>query len=358
LTAKPKEIDRDLERSSVMERSTSEVAGAIQLLRLTESLILHQALYAAAVLGVADLLKEGPRPVTELAKLSQVNEDALFRTLRYLSGHDVFCEIAPRQFSNSELSKWLRSDVPQSIRAIVIFRGSQYFFKPFEEFLHTVRTGQPSSVKALGMPGFEYLSCHPGEARIFDDAMTALSSLSASVIATTYDFGQWGSLMDIGGGQGLLLAEILRVHKDLRGVLTDQEYVIDRARTSSMPLMQFGDRVQFQCADIFREVPGGCRACLMKNIIHDWDDGCASRILRNCRDSIPQDGVLLLVEYCLDEINSSFMAQAADLIMMTVTGGRERTFPEYRNLLSGTHFQISRAIPVSGHIQIIEAFPT
>jgi hypothetical protein len=187
--------------------------------------------------------------------------------------------------------------------------------------------------------------------------MTALSSLSASTIATAYDFGQWGSLMDIGGGQGLLLAEILRVHKRLQGVLTDQEYVIDRARTSSMPLMQFGDRVRFQSADIFREVLGGCRAYLMKNIIHDWDDECASRVLRNCRDSIPQDGVLLLVEYCLDEINSSPVAQAVDLIMMTMTGGRERTFPEYRTLLSGAHFQISRAIAVTDHIQIIEAFP-
>lgn len=340
-----------------MERSPDPAAGPIQLLRLTESLILHQALYAAAVLGIADLLKEGRRPVSDLAKLLQVNEDALFRTLRYLSGHDVFCETTPRQFSNSELSQWLRSDVPHSVRAIAIYRGSKSFFKPFDEFLDTVRTGKPSSIKALGMQGFDYLRHDPDEARIFDDAMTALSSLSASTIAKTYDFGRWGSLMDIGGGQGLLLAEILRVHKDLRGVLTDQEYVIDRARTSCMPLMQFRDRVRFQCADIFREVPGGCRAYLMKNIIHDWNNEGASRILQNCRDSIPQDGVLLLLEYCLDDINSAPLAQAVDLIMMTVTGGRERTLTEYRTLLSGAHFQISRAILVTAHIQIVEALP-
>jgi C-methyltransferase len=340
-----------------MERGPDQAAGPIQLLRMTESLILHHALYAVAVLGVADLLRQGPRPVIELATLAKANEDALFRTLRYLSGHGVFCEIAPRQFSNSELSEWLRSDVPQSVRAIAIFRGSKSFFKPFEEFLYTVRTGKPSSIKALRTEGFDYYRRYPNEARIFDEAMTAVSSLSASTIASAYDFGQWGSLMDIGGGQGLLLTEILQVHQDLRGVLADQEHVIDCARTSCVPLMQFGDRVRFQCADIFHEVPGGCRAYLMKNIIHDWDDECASRILRNCRASIPQDGVLLLVEYCLDEINSAPLAQAVDLIMMTLTGGRERTFPEYRSLLSGAHFQISRAIPVTGHIQIIEAFP-
>lgn len=163
--------------------------------------------------------------------------------------------------------------------------------------------------------------------------------------------------MDVGGGQGLLLEEILRVHKDLRGVLTDQEHVIDRARMSCRPLMQFGDGARFRCADIFREIPGGCRAYLMKNIIHDWDDECASHILRNCRNSIPQDGVLSLVEYCLDEINSAPLVRAVDLIMMTVTGGREQTFPEYRSLLSGAHFEISCAIPVTGYIQIIEAFP-
>ena len=356
MIAKRRGIVGDLERDSVMKKSPDQAAGPIQLLRLTESFILHQALYAAAVLGIADLLREGPRPVTELAKLAQVNEDALFRTLRYLSGREVFYETAPQHFSNSKLSEWLRSDVPQSVHAVAIFRGSNYFFKPFEEFLYTVRTGKPSSIKALGMQGFDYLRHHPDEARIFDDAMTALSSLSAPAIATAYDFGQWGSLMDIGGGQGLLLAEILRAHKDLRGALTDQEYVIDRARTSR-PLMQFGDRVRFQCADIFREVPAGCRAYLMKNVIHDWDDEHASRILRNCRDSIPHDGVLLLVEYCLDESESAPLAQAIDLIMMTVTGGRERTFPEFRSLLSGAHFEISRAIPVTGDIQIIEAFP-
>jgi C-methyltransferase len=353
----PKEIDRDLEKNNIMERSPNQAAGPLQLLRLTESLILHQALYVAAVLGIADLLKEGPRPVTELANLSQVSEDALFRTLRYLSGHNVFCQIAPRQFSNSELSAWLRSDVPQSVRAIAIFRGSKSFFKPFEEFLYTVRTGKPSSIKALGMQGFDYLRHHSDEARIFDDAMTALSSLSASTVATAYDFGRWDSLMDIAGGQGLLLAEILRAHKNLRGVLLDQEHVIDRARASCIPLMQFGDRVRFQCGDIFRQVPGGCRAYLMKNIIHDWDDEYASRILRNCRDSIPRDGVLLLVEYSLDGIDSAPLAQAVDLIMMTMTGGRERTFPEYRSLLSGAHFQFTCAIPVAGQIQIIEAFP-
>ena len=121
--------------------------------------------------------------------------------------------------------------------------------------------------------------------------------------------------------------------------------------------MQFGDRVLFRCADIFREVPGGCRAYRMKNIIHDGDDENASHILRNCRDSIPHEGVLLLVEYCLDEINSAPLAQAVNLIMMTVTGGRKCTFLEYRSLLSKAHFQISRAIPLGGHIQIIEAFP-
>jgi hypothetical protein len=340
-----------------MEGSPASASGPIQLLRLTESLILHQALYAAAVLGIADLLNKGPRPVADLAKLSGTDEDALFRTLRYLSGHDVFCETAPRQFSNSELSEWLRSDMPQSVRALALFRGSKSFFKPFEEFLYTVRTGKPSSIQALGMQGFDYLRHHPDEARIFDDAMTALSSLSASTIATTYDFGQWNRLMDVGGGQGLLLAEILRVHKNLRGVITDQEYVINRARTSYTPLLQFEDRVQFRCADIFREVPRGCRAYMMKNIIHDWDDECASRILRNCRDSIPHDGVLLLVEYCLDEPDSAPLAQAVDLIMMTVTGGRERNLLEYRSLLSDANFQISRAIPISGHLQIIEAFP-
>ena len=104
-------------------------------------------------------------------------------------------------------------------------------------------------------------------------------------------------------------------------------------------------------------MPGYGDVYLLKHVIHDWDDECASRILENCRATIPHDGVMLLIEYSLDEIDSAPLAQAVDLIMMTLTGGRERTFPEFRALLSGAHFQINRVIPVTGYMQIIEAFP-
>ncbi len=200
------------------------------LLRMLDSIIVHQALYAAAALGVADLLTDGPRTTVDLGRQLDVNEAALYRTLRALAGEGIFEETAARTFANNELSRFLATGVPGSIRSILAFKGSGFFFAPFGEILHSIQTGQSARTKTLGMNGFEYLRQHPEMARVFDDAMTNISELSASAIASAYDFGRWGSLMDLGGGNGILLAAILKAHWGLRGVLADQPHVLERAR--------------------------------------------------------------------------------------------------------------------------------
>ncbi|HXY04221.1 MAG TPA: methyltransferase, partial [Terriglobales bacterium] len=164
---------------------------------MTEGLIVHQTLNATASLGIADLLREGARDISVIADAVEVDEQALYRALRFLAGHGVFCETAPRQFANSELSQWLRSDVPGSVRRIVIFRGSAYFFSAVASLPKAIATGKPAH------DAFERLRHDPEEARIFDDAMTDISAIWASSIASAYDFGRWGSLMDLGGGNGL-----------------------------------------------------------------------------------------------------------------------------------------------------------
>jgi hypothetical protein len=330
----------------------------LALLRMTDGLVIHQALCAAATLGLADLLQPGQRSSAELASILQINEDALYRALRFLSGQGVFRESSPRTFDNTPLSEYLRSDVPGSIRPVLIFRGSRYYFSPFIEFLYSLETGIPARDKVLGKGAFEYLRADPEAERVFDEAMTAMSALWAPAIVATYDFGPWETVTDVGGGNGALLAAILRAHPALHGVLADARSVVERARYREFLSGELAARTRFEPCDFFHTIPSGSRAYVMKNIIHDWNDAQAFEILRNCRRAVPDDGVLVLIEYCLGEENTPSVGKMVDLVMLTITGGKERTVDEHRALLASAGFWLNRAIPVSPEITIIEALPS
>jgi hypothetical protein len=334
------------------------IASPQQLLGMaTNGLTLHQTLYVVAVLGVADQLEGGPAAAADLARRLEVDESALYRVLRYLASQGVFAETAPRSFANNDVSRFLRAGVPGSLRPILLFRGSGYFFEPYGKILHSVRTGLPARSAVYGMDGFEYLRQHPEDARVFDDAMTALSAMMAPAVAHGYDFGAWESVTDVGGGNGLLLAEILRAHPRLRGVLADQPDVLARARERGLLGGDLAARSGYAECDFFREIPAGTRAYLMKSVIHDWDDARAREILRHCRRAVPDDGALLLVESRLPEDSTPSLGKVVDIAMLLLTGGRERTVEEYRALLADGGFRLSRVVVAAPEIVIIEAEP-
>lgn len=338
----------------VPEQVTS-AANPMQLLRMMDGIIVHQALYAAAELGIADLVDGKGQSTPELAAKLMVNEDALYRLLRFLASQGVFQETSPRVFIHTELSGFLRSGTPGSLRSFLIFRGSELYLAPFGEIVHTIRTGQAAREKLFGTNIFDHLKTHPELARTFDDAMTSLAGFDAPGIADAYDFGVWGSLMDVGGGNGGLLASILRAHPSLRGVLADLPHVIERARGGGLLAGDLEKRSSLQACDFFQEVPSGCRAYLARQIIHDWDDERARRVLMNCRRAVPHDGVLLIAERMVAEGNLPSQGKIADIVMMVMTGGKERTIEEYRELLAGTGFRLNRVIPAAGDWNIIES---
>jgi hypothetical protein len=274
-----------------------------------------------------------------------------------LASHEIFEETNSRTFRNTELSHFLRSDAPGSLRPLFIFWGSEFYYPCFGELLYSIKTGKPAREKLAGMNGFEYLSRNPDLARIFDEAMTAGSQLAGPAIAAAYDFGRWGSVMDVGGGNGILLSHILRAHPRLRGVLADLEHVLERARQRGFLGGDLELRTAMQPCDFFREIPAGCRAYMMKSVIHDWDDDRARKILVNCRKAVPNDGALLLVEFAVSEKNLPSTGKIIDIIMLTLTGGQERTDDEYRDLLASAGFRLNRVIPTSAEFAIIEALP-
>ena len=327
------------------------------LLRARDGLILHQTLYVAARLGVADCLEGGWRSAAELARQLEVNEDALYRTLRLLASQGVFEENNARCFRNNEVSNFLRTGVPGSVRSLFIFWGSDFHYPSFGQIMHSIKTGESSRTLLSGTDGFEHLRRDPEQARIFDDAMTNMSQLVGPAIAAAYDFGAWGSLMDVGGGNGILLSHILRAHPGLRGVLADQEHVLTRARERGYLDGDLATRITMAPCNFFEHVPQGCKAYLMKSVIHDWDDDQARIILANCRKAVPADGALLLVEWDLFGENVPSNGKFIDIVMLILTGGRERSVDEYRDLLASTGFRLNKVFPTAAQFAVIEALP-
>jgi hypothetical protein len=327
------------------------VSGPMQLLRLTNGLITHLAVCAAARFGIADVLSEGPCDADEIAARLMLNEEAVFRTLRYLSGNGIFKQLAPRQFANNESSSWLRSDVSGSVRSILTFRGSQRFLQPLMNLPDAISNGEPIRID------FEDLDANPTERRLFDDAMTDVSAMWAPFVVSGYDFSGCRSLMDLGGGSGFLLASILKAHPALQGVLVDRSAALDHARTR--PFWNgLADRVRFEAADFFESVSKGCDACLMRNVLHDWGDAQARQILVNCRRAIPEDGVLVLVEYLVGAENTPSLGKMMDVMMMTSFGGKERTVGEHRELLAAAGFVLTDVRALPNDVMILEARPS
>jgi O-methyltransferase domain len=250
-----------------------------------------------------------------------------------MASQSVFEETSPRTFANTGLSHFLCTGVPGSVRSILIFRGSEFLFGPFVEILYSIETGLPARAKLFGMEAFEYLKTDPETARLFDDAMTGMSALVGPVVAGAYDFGKWGSLMDVGGGNGILLTAILTAHPGLRGMLADLPHTIERATDRGFLGGELASRSAMQPCDFFDEVPPGCRAYLMKHVIHD----------------------VLLVEWALPEGNAPSAGKFADVVMMLMTGGKERTVEEYRHLLGQAGFSLNQVISTASGLNIIEA---
>ena len=325
--------------------------------RARDGMILHQALHVVAKLNVADLLEAGFGTAADLARELKVNEGALYRTLRLLASQGIFEETCARTFRNTATSSLLRTGVPGSVRALFVFWGGEFCYPCFGDLLYSVQTGEPSRTKLAGMDGFEYLRQNPELARIFDDAMTTMSELTGPAIAAAYDFGAWGSLMDVGGGNGILLAHILRAHHGLRGVLADQVSVLERARQRNFLGGDLEARATMEPCDFFQAIPSGCRAYLMKSVIHDWTDEQSRTILLNCRKAIPANGALLLVEFALAGENLPSTGKFIDLAMLVLTGGRERTVDEYRELLASGGFRLNQVIQTPAEFAIIEAIP-
>jgi hypothetical protein len=313
---------------------------------------ISQAIYAAAKFGIADLLKDGPKPVAELARTTSTNPDALYRLLRALASVGIFAEGDARQFTLTPLAEPLRSDVAGSKRALALMSGDEQF-RAWGEIDYSIRTGKVAFDKVFGQPVFDYLGHHPDKARIFDAAMVGVHGRESSAILGAYDFAGIGVIADIGGGNGSQLAEFLKKHTRMKGILFDLPHVIERAK-ERVQATGLGDRCQLVAGSFFEAVPSGADAYIMRHIIHDWDDEKCLTILRNCHRAMPAAGKLLVIESVIPPGNQPFHGKFLDLVMLLIPGGKERTESEYRTLFERAGFELTRIVPTGTEVSIVE----
>jgi hypothetical protein len=310
-----------------------------------------QAIHVASKLRIPDLLASGPKTIAELASNCGAHPPTLERLLRALASLEMFAPTPDGRFRNTPLTEVLRTDHPQSQRDGALFLPAPFLWRPLGELYESVRTGEPTFPVIFGQRFFEYLADHPEDASLFNSAMTQGIAWTTPALLAAYDFSRFERLVDVGGGHGALLRDILTATPSLQGVLFDLPRVV--AGASEVLKGDLGARSQIVGGSFFDSVPAGADAYLLKGVLHDWPDDDAARILCNTRAAIRPDGTLLLIENIVDSADRP--AGLMDLLMLVV-GGRERTEADFRSLLDSTRFSLTRIIPTEAS-WLIECHP-
>ncbi len=325
------------------------------VLRLLIGSDIAAAIACLAKLGIPDHLEKGPRTAEELAREIGAHGPSLYRLMRATASVGVLAEGPEKTFSQTPLSEVLRTKASPSLRGIAVMRTRDWWLRGWQRLEYSVRTGKTALDEVLGMPVFEYFEKHAEEGRIFQEGMTSLSTIDSPAVAEAYGFDGVGTLVDVGGGHGLLLATILGRNPGLKGILFDAPHVVEGARQGF--LKPFADRCAFVGGDMFSSVPAGCDAYILKHIIHDWPDERCIRLLRNCREAVAAGGKLLVVDYVVPPGNDFHPSKFLDLGMLLFPGGRERTEAEFRELFGASGWRLNRMIPTASLDCIVEGVP-
>ena len=316
---------------------------------------ISQAIYVAAKLRLADLTADGPVSSEDLAAATKSHAPSLHRLLRALASIGVFTETTPGSFALTPLADLLRTGTPDSMRALAITYNEEQY-RAWGDMLYSVQTGKPAFEHEFGMPVFTYFAEHPEPSRVFNEAMTSWTNQLVIGVVNAYDFSPFGTVVDVGGGHGALLASILERNPDMHGILFDQLHVVAEAG-DHLVAAGVADRTMTVSGDFFVAVPSGGDAYVLSQILHDWDDERCGTILRQCRQAMPDHGKLLIVELVLPSGDEPFFGKWLDLHMLAIPGGRERTADEYDALFRDAGFARMRVVPTQAGPSVVEAVP-
>jgi hypothetical protein len=337
-----------------MESHDAAPAVSPQALRdLLNGYRVTQLLYIAARLEIADLLREGPKSSDELARATGVQARPLYRVLRALASIGVFRENEMREFTLTPLAELLQREHPQTLWGWTVMTGEEPY-RAWADLLSSVMTGAPAFERVFGASRFDYLAQHPESGALFNESMSENVRDRAASIVASYDFPAAGTVVDVGGGHGVLLSVVLRAHPSLQGILFDQPHVVAGA-APRLEAAGVSERCAVVGGDFFAGVPSGGTVYTLSKVIHDWDDERSVAILRSCRDALEGDAKVVLVESVIEAGNAPSWAKFLDVQMLVMNGGRERTVQEYHRLFAAAGLRLTRVIPTGAEDSLIEA---
>ncbi len=325
---------------------------AVQMVQLLAGFQVSQALYVAASIGVADHLVEGPRAADQLAKELDCDPVALTRLLRTLTSLGVFSE-TDAGVDLTPLGATLVSDSQGSMRDLALMWMETHYL-PFGRLLDTVRSGTCAATEYYQQPFFSWLSTQPEQVDRFSRAMANLTDGIKAGAVASYTFPQSGTIVDVGGADGALLAMALESAPNTTGIVFDLPHVIAEAAPT---LKSYGldDRMIARGGDFFEDVPGSADAYLLSMVLHDWDDADAHRLLTTIRRAAVPGSRVLAFELVMPPGDEPHMSKMIDLTMLGMLTGRERTDAEMRRLFEGAGFTYEGVVPSPTPISIVEA---
>jgi hypothetical protein len=316
---------------------------AAQVFGMWQGSLVTQMLRVAAEYDLFGRLRDAPCTSADLAAATDTHRPSLHRLLRALAGLGLLRSVP----DGWELT-------PLGGAALELGNPAPWAEQAFAELGRTIASGRPGMELSHACTVFEYLAGHPDDAAAFDRFMSVLNAGEAEAVASAYDFSGTERLVDVGGGNGALLVEVLRRWPALCGVLFDLPQTV---ATPAPEVETFVDRCEIVGGDFFAAVPTGADAYLVSHVIHDWDEPRALAILQRIREAIASVGRLLVVEMVMPTDDAPHPAQMLDMTMLALTGGRERTEDEYADLLARAGFRLERVIPTRSSVSVLEAVP-
>jgi O-methyltransferase/methyltransferase family protein len=334
-----------------------EGEAAAALLELITGFEVTQALRASVELGVADLLVAGPMTARDMAAATGTHEAWLTRLLRYLDAFGIVSEDPSGRFGPTPRSDLLRRDHPRSLRPTAIFLSEPWFQEPYAHLAVAMQSAQAPFEAVHAAPVWQYLTAHSDRAALVSEALATLRAQRDAAVVEVCDLAGVGTVVDVAGGYGNLLAALLQSYPSMHGVLFDMPSVVSRA-ASTLEESGVSCRCSLVGGDMFAAVPRGGDVYVLANVIHDWGDDESVEILTNCHQSMDGRGRLILVEQVVVPGAMRRSIASADLRMMATFGdARQRTEAEFRTLLERSKFRVTRIVPTRTDFSVVEASP-
>jgi C-methyltransferase len=335
--------------AAAADSATESARPTATLVReLAMSLGFAAQLRAAAKLGVADALGRDGARADELAAAVDADPDTLDRLLRALTAHGVFEEVAPSRYMHSDLSELLREDHPRSMRYMVLWASAPWTWQAWPRLDDVVRTGKAIFPEIYGQEFFEYLKENDAaSAEVFNRAMTQSSRLTSDLVAGALELGGARTVVDVGGGEGHLIATLLRRHPGLRGTLVDLPAVV----AGALPELREGGELAPRCAivggDCREGLPAGSDLYIFKNVL-EWDDESTLAALRNAAAAAGPGGGLALVQNLIEDSVEFKVTTTMDLFLLLNVGGRKHTTRSLAGLFEQSGLELVSVEPVPG----------